>query len=58
MQKKIFSFVISLTFILSCFTPLRAFAATEQTLAAFEYTAPTGAAAGDDLTNGDKTNGY
>ncbi len=58
MQKKIFSFVISLTFILSCFTPLRAFAATEQTLAAFEYTAPTGAAAGDDLANGDKTNGY
>ena len=38
MQKKIFSFVISLTFILSCITPFRAFAAAEEVLAAFEYT--------------------
>lgn len=53
MQKKIFSFVISLTFILSCITPFRAFAAAEEVLAAFEYTSE-----GTELTDGDKSSGY
>lgn len=58
MQKKFFSLMTSLTLIFSCFTSFQAFAAAEQTLAAFEYTAPAGTAAKDDLANGDKTNGY
>ena len=49
MQKKIFSFIISLTFVLSCFTPFQAFAATDEILAAFYYTSS--------LT-GDKDSGY
>lgn len=58
MQKKFFSLITSLTLIFSCFTPFQAFAAAEQTLAVFEYTASAGTVAKDDLANGDKTNGY
>lgn len=57
MQKKILSLVISLTFILSCLTPIRVFAAANEVLAAFEYTAPEGTAKGTE-SNGNKTDGY
>lgn len=58
MQKKIFSLFISGTFILSCLIPFGVFAATEEKLAVFEYTASTGTADGDDLSNGDEIEGY
>ena len=58
MRKKFFSFIISLIFILSCATPLGAYAAAEEILTAFEYTAPDGTLAGDELPDGDKTGGY
>ena len=58
MQKKFFSVIILLTLISSCFTPLRGFAATEETLAEFSYTAPEGALEGDSLAYGDKNSGY
>ena len=58
MQKKFFSLIVSLALILSSFSALNVWAATEQQLAVFSYTAPTGTVAGDDLANGDKTNGY
>ena len=58
MQKKIFSLIISLTFILSFFTPFRAFAAVQEELAAFDYTAPAGTSPESKLTNGDNNSGY
>lgn len=59
MQKKFFSLIVSLTLILSGFSSLNVFAAaTEQQLACFSYTAPTGTLAEADLANGDKTSGY
>lgn len=57
MQKKILSLFILLTLVLSCFPTSRIFAA-EEALAVFEYTAPTGAANGDELSVGDKESGY
>ncbi|MDY3928515.1 MAG: hypothetical protein SOZ34_04030 [Clostridia bacterium] len=58
MQKKIFSLIAALTLILSSLGPMKVFAATEQQLAVFSYTAPTGTLAEDNLTNGDKDSGY
>ena len=58
MQKRIFCFIISLALVLSCFAPFRAFAATEEILAAFEYTAPSGTKSGDALAGGDGSGGY
>ena len=58
MHKKFFSLVILSALILSCITPFRVIAASEEALAAFEYTAPDDAAAGSEIDGGDKINGY
>ena len=58
MQKRIFCFITSLALVLSCFAPFRAFAATEEILAAFEYTAPAGTKSGVALAGGDGSGGY
>ena len=59
MQKKFFSMITLLTFVLSCFTPFKGFAATEATLAEFSYTASAGTKEGDALSDwGGKDEGY
>lgn len=58
MQKKVFSFIILSALILSCLTPVQSFAATEEILAAFEYTALDATVPESNLTNGDKDSGY
>ena len=57
MKKKIFSLIAALSLILSSLGSLKVFAATEQQLAVFSYTAPAGTAAGAELT-GNANSGY
>ncbi len=59
MQKKFFSLITVLTFILISLGALNVFAATEEQLAVFSYTAPSTAVPTDKLSlYGDETNGY